>query len=304
MRAAVCAPVSRLRPARAALPVALMLVLTAAPLAARAGLFSDDEARKAAADLRAEFLQRSAADDARFAHIESGIDDLQRATRKLQDSIDRLDQAIRNLPLPALASQIDGVSQDLAKLRGQVEVQGNQIDQTQKHTKEFYLDLDTRLRAIEQDRAKAADSSDGAATTDPMAPPVPVGTTPTPPSPRETAAYNAAYKLFSAGSFPAAIKAFQGFSKSFPNSTYAPNVAFWTGMANFKLKAYGPAATALQSVVSTYPDSPKAPDALLNLSTIQLEQGDAKAAHQTLEDLLNRYPGSEAAGKAKVRLGR
>lgn len=306
------------------LPAALLLALglLLAPVAAHAGLFSDDEARKATADLRAEVLQRNTAEDARFAHIEANIDALQQSSQKLQESIDRLDQAIRNLGLPALASQIDGLSQDLARLRGQVEVQGNQIDQSQKRNKEFYLDLDTRLKVLE-DRAKAADAApppDAAAATAPganngMAAPVPVPGAPaaqagaptpvvTPPTAKETQAYEAAYKLFKAGSYPAALKAFQAFGKSYPNSSYAPNVGFWTGMAHYRQKAYAQAASALQGVASSYPDSPKAPDALLNLSSVQLEQGDAKAAHQTLEDLLNRYPDSEAAGKAKARLGR
>jgi len=326
MTAAACATNSRGRSAARGAGLLLVSILLLAPLVARAGLFSDDEARKASADLRAEVLQRNAAQDARIAHIEANIDALQQSTQKLQDSIDRLDQAIRNLGLPALAGQLDGVSQDLARLRGQVEVQGNQIDQTQKHSKEFYLDLDTRLRVIEQDRAKAAEAAkaqeqaggDGAtapAANTGMAPPVPVAGAPagqggpaapvvTPPSAKETQAYDAAYKLFKSGSYPAAIKAFQAFGKSFPNSSYAPNVGFWIGMAQYRQKAFGPAAAALQGVAANFPDSPKAPDALLNLSSVQLEQGDTKAAHQTLEDLLNRYPASEAAGKAKARLGR
>lgn len=326
MTAAVCV---RTRRSGCALHGAGLLLLSAlllAPFAARAGLFSDEEARKAAADLRAEVLQRNTAEDARLAHIEANIDALQRSNQKLQDSIDRLDQAIRNLGLPALASQVDGVSQDLARLRGQVEVQGNQIDQAQKHSKEFYLDLDTRLRVIEQERAKAAEAAkaqeqaQAAADAAPaansgMVPPVPVAGAPagqggapaavvTPPSAKETQSYDAAYKLFKSGSYPAAIKAFQAFTKAYPNSSYAPNVGFWTGMAHYRQKAFGPAATALQGVANSFPESPKAPDALLNLSSVQLEQGDTRAAHQTLEDLLNRYPASEAAGKAKARLGR
>ncbi|MDE3012249.1 MAG: tol-pal system protein YbgF [Pseudomonadota bacterium] len=310
------------------LSATLLLIggLLLAPFAARAGLFSDEEARKAATDLRAEVLQRRAADDTRFARIESNIDALQQSNQKLQESIDRLEQSIRNLGLPALASQIDGVSQDLARLRGQVEVQGNQVDQTQKHSKEFYLDLDTRLRVIEQERAKAADAAKaqqeqaaaadaGTPANNGIVPPVPVAGAPaaaggpatpvvTPPTARETQAYDAAYKLFKAANYPAAIRAFQAFGKSWPNSSYAPNAGFWMGMAQYRQKAYGPAAAALQAVASAYPDSPKAPDALLNLSSVQLEQGDTKAAHHTLEDLLNRYPSSEAAAKAKARLGR
>jgi len=35
-----------------------------------------------------------------------------------------------------------------------------------------------------------------------------------------------------------------------------------------------------------------------------LEAGNASAAHDSLDELINRYPASEAAAKAKARLGR
>jgi len=44
------------------------------------------------------------------------------------------------------------------------------------------------------------------------------------------------------------------------------------------------------------------PDALLNIASSQSEQGEAAAARKTLEGLVNRYPASEAAEKAKRRL--
>ena len=45
------------------------------------------------------------------------------------------------------------------------------------------------------------------------------------------------------------------------------------------------------------------PDALLNISSAQGELNDNAAARRTLEELIARYPTSEAAGKARQRLG-
>ncbi len=297
---------------------------------AQAGLFSDEDARKATADLRAEVLQRNTADDARFAHIESSIDTLQQANQKLQASIDRLDQAIRNLGLAALASQVDGIGQDLARLRGQVEVQGNDAQQAQKRSKEFYLDLDTRLHVLEQAAAKAAEAgkaadathpadasgrsgdADGAASGQPalagVNPPVAVApgraTPPSPPSLEESTAYDKAYRAYTDASYAPALKGFQAFAKRYPNSIYAPNVAYWIGMTHYRMKALPAAVTSLKGVVASFPESPKAADALLSLAAVQLEQNDTVGAHQSLEDLINRYPGSDAAVKAKAKLGR
>ena len=52
-----------------------------------------------------------------------------------------------------------------------------------------------------------------------------------------------------------------------------------------------------------YPDSAKVPDALLNIGSAQSELGDNAAARKTLEELIARHPQSEAAAKAKQRLG-
>ena len=51
-----------------------------------------------------------------------------------------------------------------------------------------------------------------------------------------------------------------------------------------------------------YPQSPKAHDAMLAIAAIQAEQGDSGSARNTLEDIIARFPTSEAAGKARTRL--
>ena len=56
-------------------------------------------------------------------------------------------------------------------------------------------------------------------------------------------------------------------------------------------------------MIQLWPDSAKVPDALLNIASAQSEMGDNASARRTLEELLGKYPQSEAAGKAKQRLG-
>jgi TolA-binding protein len=56
-----------------------------------------------------------------------------------------------------------------------------------------------------------------------------------------------------------------------------------------------------QEILAKYPQSAKAPDAMLAIAAIQIEQGDSGSARNTLEDIIARYPGSEAAGKARTR---
>ena len=44
------------------------------------------------------------------------------------------------------------------------------------------------------------------------------------------------------------------------------------------------------------------PDALLNIATSQFEMGDGAGSRRTLEQLIAKYPQSEAAAKARQRL--
>ena len=51
-----------------------------------------------------------------------------------------------------------------------------------------------------------------------------------------------------------------------------------------------------------FPDSPKAPDALLAIASVQMETADNGSARNTLEDIIARFPTSDAAAKARTRL--
>jgi tol-pal system protein YbgF len=91
---------------------------------AAAGLFDDDEARKDIKALRAQ-------------HAETEI------------RIQKLDESIKNIGILQLLNQVEQLNAELARLRGQVEVLTNQNEQLAKRQKDFYLDIDTRLRKLE-----------------------------------------------------------------------------------------------------------------------------------------------------------
>ena len=82
----------------------------------------------------------------------------------------------------------------------------------------------------------------------------------------------------------------------------APSAQYWVGNAHYALKDYRAAITSQRQLMTTYPDSQKVPDAMLNISSSQIELGDTSGAKRTLDDLVQRYPASEAADRAKKRL--
>jgi tol-pal system protein YbgF len=263
---------------------ALLLLLCANSAGiAHAGLFSDDEAQKKIAELQ----QKNSA-------LQQQVQTLEARLAKLEPRIAESESALKNLGIVELLSQIESLKGELAKLRGQDEVQAHDIETTQKRQKDLYVDLDTRLRGLEHASAPAAATvppDAGAAAANPAD------------TAAETKSYNAALDLFRLGNYQGAIAALQTFIASYPKGTLASSAQYWIGNAYFALRDFKAALAAQQKLLSLYPASQKVPDALLNMASSQLELNDTAAARKTLEELVAKHPLSNAAELAKKRLG-
>lgn len=246
----------------------------AAPAAAQ-GLFNDNEARRRVEILRSQLNEHQRSVEERLAKIEGAVS-----------------SATDRGAILELASQLDGLRGELARMRGQVEVLAHQAEIAEQRQKDLYLDIDTRLRKLEQAREQQAAM--------PQAPAAP------PPEPEvsaaETRAYQAALDQFKLGNYPLAVAAMQGFLVTYPNSALAPNAQYWIGMAHSGQRDYKAAIAAQRKLLAAWPDSQKAPDALLSIASAQETMGDRGAAQQTLEEVVRRYPTSGAAASAKQRL--
>lgn len=232
---------------------------------------------------------------------------VERQTQDVDARFNKLDEAIKNIGVIQLLQQIDVLNSEIAKLRGQIEVLANQNEQLQKRQRDFYLDLDTRLRRLEGAPPPVADAN--APVTPPAAlattPPVPTATPPGASKDKdggELRAYDDASNLFKKGDYARAVEAFSAFLRNFPSSPLAANSQYWVGMSYFNLRDFRNAQSAQEVLIKRFPDSPKVPDALLAIASVQLEQGDGGSARNTLEDIIARYPGTEAATKARTRL--
>ena len=263
---------------RTARSVVAAALLAAAAAPAAAGLFDDEEARRRIEQLKQELSQQGRDNEARIA---------------------RLEESIRNIGVVELVRQLDQLNAEIARLRGQLEVLANENQQIQKRQRDFYLDLDSRLKRLEGTPAgsSAPPSSEAA----PVTPP-PTRSAWRDDTSRELKKYDAASNLFRRNDFPAAIEAFRAFLKDHPSSQLASNAQYWIGISYANLKDYRNALGAQEQLLARYPQSAKAPDALLAIAAIQAEQGDDGSARNTLEDIIARFPASEAAGKARTRL--
>ena len=252
----------------AALLVALWAFAASLPVQARAALFDDDEARRQINELR----QRVDAAD-----------------RSILDRLDQLDAAVKDKKaILDLSSMIDGLRGDIAKLRGQNEVLLNQADNLEHRQRDLYVDLDTRLRKLEQAQTAIQDQISA----------------PERQAAKEKEAYEAALNQFKQNNFGAAIAAFQTFMSTYASSDLVPSAQYWTGNAYYALRDYKSAVAAQQKVIANWPDNPKAPDAMLNIASSQAELGDGRSARESLQRLVKKYPGSTAAEQARQRLAK
>ena len=263
---------------------AVALLATLAPAPVQAALFGDDVARKGVAD------QTKRLDDYRL-EVKSQTDAIAARLNKIDEAL-RGTQATQQSMLE-LVNQIELLKREIQSLRGQIEVVNNGVESNAKRQRDMYVDLDTRMRRLEQSAT-------------PPAAPAPEATTPTAPaaasSADETRVYEAAQQQRRIGNFKGAITSFQSFLGQYPKSPLAHRAQYWIGDSYFNSRDYKNAIASQQKLIATYPDSASAPDAMLNIASSQFELGETTSSRKTMTELVARYPGTEAADKAKRRL--
>lgn len=242
--------------------------------AAQAQLFGgDSEARRRVEEVRTELLLGMQAIEQRLAERMKALEATSVERRAILD----------------LAGQLEALRADLAKQRGQIEVLLHQMEVAEKRQKDLYVDIDSRLRKLEQ----AAEQQAAAA----ARPPPEAG-----PSDEEKRAYESALNQFKVGNYSAAIDLLGQLLAKYPNGKLAPNAQYWIGMGYSGRRDYRNAIAALQKVVAQWPLDPKAADAMLSIASAQEAMGDVKSAQATLQDVLAKYPGSTASDQARLRL--
>ncbi|TDI78792.1 MAG: tol-pal system protein YbgF [Betaproteobacteria bacterium] len=226
------------------------------------------------------------------------IDELRKQGKVLETHITKLEET-NNQALVRLHNQIEELKIALNNLNGQIEVLTNEIGLSQNRQKDFYIDLDSRLRRIEQLGASAdpeLNAKPSSATGGLPTKNVTVGAA------DESRDYEAAFDLFKIGKYQDAISMFKGFIKSHPESKLIPSAHYWIGNSYYALRDFNSAIDAQRELIKAFPDSAKVPDAMLNIASSQQEINHRTDAKETLNDLIAQYPISDAAEKAKLRL--
>ena len=255
-------------------------------MSAHAGLFEDEDARKAILELRQRVeAQRKALETGLNDSVAAQKAEQQAGQRRTNEEMAALSSTLQR-SLLELAGQIEGLRGDIARLRGQNEQLARDISEVQRRQKdiaETSVKVDERLRRFEPVKV-TMDGREFLA------------------EPTEKTDFESALAVFRKGEFGPAQAAFADFVRRYPTSGYRPVALYWLGNAQYATREYKDAITTLRTFLSLAPEHLRAPDAMLAMANCQVELKDIRAARKTLTDLGTTYPKSEASLAAKERL--
>lgn len=303
-------------------PFVLAALLGLTVLTSHAGLFEDDEARRAILDLRQRLeaqrqgadVQRQALDSLRqeLQAIRQDAQNLRQETQTLRQESQALrqgleaikqysdvsgseaqkniaraaeDSSVLRRSLLELQNQIQALRAELASQRGANEQLARDLAESQRKQKDMAQATEERFRQFEPVKV-SVDGLEFFA------------------EPSEKRNFEAAVEVLKKGDFAAAQGVFADFLNRYPQSGYYSSGLFWLGNAQYATRDYKEAMINFRAIMTRSPDHFRAPEAALSVANCQIELKDVKGARKTLEDLLKAYPQSEAAPAARDRLAR
>ena len=238
--------------------------LLACASSAHAGLFDDDEARRAIIDLRTRISQLEDSSKAQTTQTAQQLQQLQNA-------------------LLDLTNQNEQLRQQMAQLRGANEQLAKDLSDVQRQQKNIAQGVDDRLKRVEPQQVNLDGKTFMA-------------------DPEEVTTYEAAVATLRSGDFDKGQAAFGNFLRRWPASGYADMARYWMGNAQYGNRDFKGAIVTFKSFITAAPDHARAPEAELAIANCQIELRDIKGAKATLADLMKTYPKSEAAVAGKERL--
>lgn len=207
--------------------------------------------------------------------------------------------------------QLQQMQEEIAQLRGMLEVQQNEIQRLKQEGLERYQDLDSRLSnaasggLANQNSSAAGSSNAGGAVQGPVnASGQDQASNQSADPEKERLYYDAAFDLIKAKDFNKASQAFSAFLRKYPQSPYAGNAQYWLGEVNLAKGDLQGAGQAFAKVSQAYPQHNKVPDSLYKLADVEVRLGNRDKADGILRQVIADYPNSSAAQLAQRQLNR
>ncbi len=243
---------------------------------AHAALFDDKEARKKILELEAK--------------QQSNYDASMAAIADLKKRVTAIEAVVQGQGLAEMSNQIEALKQEVANLKGDLEVAAHGLDTTQQRQKDLYTDTDTRLRKLEGGVPVASNSAPTTPLPQPLA------------EEKDVKAFADADSLSKSAKHKEAFAAFDSFLKDYPTSKLAPDALYGMGYSQFALKNYKSSIATQQKVIDLHSASAKVPDAMFNMANSQIQLGQVSSAKKTLRDLIAKYPDAAVTPNAQKRL--
>jgi tol-pal system protein YbgF len=247
-----------------------------------------------------------------------------------------------------LVNQISALQSQVQSLQGQVEELKHALDESKQRNKDQYLDLDSRIGRLEGGGA-APPAPAGRATprADSQPPDVDLGNPGNGAAPRAAvrnnaaarndnvgelsdadraatapgdaapsnapaaaaneggggaASYNDAFAALKDGRYAESARRFQSFIDQNPDGELTGNAYYWLGESYYVTQNYKIALQSFETLLKRYPSSQKAPDALLKVGYSQYELKQWDQAEATLNQVVQTYPDTTVSRLAQGRL--
>ena len=225
----------------------------------------------------------------------------------------------------SLSERINTLFDDLAKLRGEVEVLTYALQTSEERQKVLYKELNERLQKIEDSALKIennVNSVESIPSSEPLtqnnliiqeeeevlpeiAPEPITQAADLPPLVDKNIEYQEfedAKKLITATKYKEAFDALDKFVVNYPSSELLPEAKYNLGYTQFALRNYKAAINTFNKIVLDYPDNPIAPNSLYQVSNSQIQLTRITKAKKTLRTLIKKYPNADIIPSAKKRL--
>ena len=262
------------------------------------------------------------------------LNDIQDQLNALQSSIEfeikekftRFEKSNKIDPklINSLSERLNTLFDDLAKLRGEVEVLTYSVQTSEERQKVLYKELNDRLLQIENSALKIENNVNSAESSpknqpltqnnliiqedeelpeiDPQPIPQAADLPPLVDKNIEYQEFEDAKKLITATKYKEAFDALDKFVVNYPSSELLPEAKYNLGYTQFALRNYKAAINTFNKIVLEYPDNPIAPNSLYQVSNSQIQLTRITKAKQTLRTLIKKYPNADIISSAKKRL--
>jgi TolA-binding protein len=232
------------------------------------------DASKRLDEQRVVFKDRIAKVDAKLAEVQKKLDELNQSARRSGAD---------------LAVGLDKLKDELARLRGDLEVEQHQVAQVEKTVEKLRADTDGRLAALKG--AGALDEFEARKKIAAL------------PNPEDAAAVVAlGEREEQSGQRGVALEIFEHAVSRWPTDPKAAEAGLHAGRILLAQKRWRDAILALGRVAERHAKTEHAPDALVGVAQAMSELGMAEDAKAMFQQVIDKYPKAPAAKRAREAL--